>query len=186
MHAAQRRAEPVAAPPAGIAPDTVRTSSAANTCAGVDSGAVERNANPGLSAPSPMAIEAAAAKRTVRQPNQYVESDLTDASSRPPRAAGGSTGVEAEAAAIVSRTRRTSSSKAAATAAWGRRDVGFDCCALIFRDGIECVGRRQFERLELRRFSRVTPKQFLSPRSASRMRDSIVAKLVDNRSETWA
>ena len=173
-------------PPAGIAPDTVRTSSAANTCAGVDSGAVERNANPALSAPSPMAIAAAAAKRTVRQPNQCAEPDLTDASSRPRRAAGGSTGVEAETTAIVSRTRRTSSSKGCGNSGGGRRDMGFDCCALIFRDGIERVGRRQLEQFEFRRFSHVTPKQFLSPRSASRMRDLIVAKLVDNRSETWA
>ena len=48
-----------------------------------DSGAVERNANPALSAPSPMAIAAAAAKRTVRQPNQCARVGL-DGRQQPP------------------------------------------------------------------------------------------------------
>lgn len=90
-----------------------------------------RVSTPRPNAPSPTAIAAADAKAAVRQRDWRLTSGLVASRMAVRRCAGGSAVVAAETTAIVSRTARTSSLKAAATGEARRPPVGR--CRLVHR-----------------------------------------------------
>ena len=108
------------------------------------------------------------------------------ASSAARRCSGGSAAVAADTIAIVSRTARTSSAKAAARAPGAVASCRSIGDAFARREGVQRVGRGQLEEVESGRLGHDTPRQPRSPRNASRIRDLIVDKLADNRWETSA
>ena len=159
------------------------TSGAANTCSAVVGVCAGRSANPAVSAPSPMINAAAAANSVVRQPNRFragrtaESSAVTNLGRRLDRGRGGHhrQRLADRAHLVVERPGHRG---------WALRQSVLDVGAFVVADGVECVRRRQFQQLEVGWLGHVTPKQFRSARSASRIRDLMVARLADSCCDT--
>ncbi len=86
---------------------------------------------------------------------------------------------------MVSRTARTSSANARATIGGRGRQFPLDVVDFGLRHGVQRVRRRERQEIGVARLGHDTPKQLRSPRMASRIRDFIVARFADKRSDTW-
>ena len=106
------------------------------------------------------------------------------ASNRSRSWSGGSTAVAVDTTAMVSRTARTSSVKARATSSGASASWRSIVVVLGLRYRVQRVGRRKSHEIGVGRLGHETPRHLRSPRMASRIRDLIVARFADNRSDT--
>ena len=182
----------VAVPPAGMSPDTVRTSGAAKICSAVDGVGAGRSAMPdaeraepdhqrgrcgqhrrlpALDARPQLRAPALAARLLGEQPVAQVSRRLDGGGRR-----HHGHGLPHRADFVVERLRDVGR---------GGGDASFDVGEFGLGHRVQRVRRREGDQVGICRLGHATPRHLRRPRMASRIRDLIVARFADSRSDTW-